>query len=332
MSSQNASGTEADKLNAQKVEREYTIDELARAASTTVRNVRAYQDRGLIPPPERRGRTGYYGSEHLSRLRIIGQMINRGYTLTSIGELLEAWEHGRDIAQVMGLEAAVTSPWTDETGGYFSLPQLVKMFGGKFEPRWLVKASELGILRSEGARFYAPSPRMLRAGAELVKTGIPLDQMLDVVGKLRDNVERAANDMVRLVEHHVFDRFGPGLPPSNEIPALGDAIWRLRPLVEVAVHAEVARAMERAATRHLGDRLAYVLDHLHDQRDAAPTDADAGSQGHAAKKSAGHKSATKKGTAKKAASKKKAAAKKSRASGRSTGGRKAAGGPSKADR
>ena len=39
-------------------EREYTIDQLARAARTTVRNVRAYQDRGLIPPPERRGRTG----------------------------------------------------------------------------------------------------------------------------------------------------------------------------------------------------------------------------------------------------------------------------------
>ncbi|MBY8964174.1 MerR family transcriptional regulator [Algiphilus sp.] len=303
MSSHKAADAETDPVSTHVVEREYTIDELARAADTTVRNVRAYQDRGLIPPPERRGRTGYYGSEHLSRLRIIGQMINRGYTLTSIGELLEAWEHGRDIAQVMGLEAAVTSPWTDETGGYFTLPQLVKMFGGKFEPRWLVKASELGILRSEGARFYAPSPRMLRAGAELVKTGIPLDEMLDVVAKLRDNVERAANDMVRLVEHHIFDRFGPGLPPSDEIPALGDAIWRLRPLVEVAVHAEVARAMERAATRHLGDRLAYVLDHLHDHAEtesAAPPPADKGP----GRKRASSKTASRK----KAAAKKRSAA------------------------
>lgn len=314
MSSQNAGSSEADTISAQKVEREYTIDELARAADTTVRNVRAYQDRGLIPPPERRGRTGYYGSEHLSRLRIIGQMIHRGYTLTSIGELLEAWEHGRDIAQVMGLEAAVTSPWTDETGGYFSLPQLVKMFGGRFDPRWLVKATELGILRSEGARFYAPSPRMLRAGAELVKTGIPLDEMLDVVAKLRDNVERAANDMVRLVEHHIFDRFGPGLPPSDEIPALGDAIWRLRPLVEVAVHAEVARAMERAATRHLGDRLAYVLDHLHDHADAnsSATPTPAGTDAGRATKRASRQRSAKKTAAKKAASKKKAAAKTAR--------------------
>lgn len=246
-------------------DREFTIDDLARAARTTVRNVRAYQDRGLIPPPERRGRTGYYGPEHLSRLRIITQMVHRGYTLSSIGELIEAWRSGQDIGQLIGLETAVSSPWTDETGTYFTLPKLVQMFGGKFDPRWLMKATELGILQSEGARFYAPSPRMLHAGAELVKSGIPLDEMLDVVAKLRSNVEQAADEMVRLVEHHVFDRYGPGLPPADEVPKLGDMIWRLRPLVEMAVHAEVARAMEIAATRHLGDRLAYVLDHMAEQ-------------------------------------------------------------------
>lgn len=253
-------------------QREYTIDELARAAKTTVRNVRAYQDRGLIPPPERRGRTGYYGPEHLSRLRIITQMVHRGYTLASIGELLDAWYRGQDIGQLIGLETAVSSPWTDETGDYFTLPKLVQLFGGEFNPRWLMKATELGILQPEGARFYAPSPRMLHAGAELVRTGIPLDEMLEVVAKLRDNVERAADEMVRLVEHHVFDRYGPGLPPAEEVPKLGDAIWRLRPLVETAVLSEVARAMELAATRHLGDRLAYVLDRMVERQNGDDSD------------------------------------------------------------
>lgn len=293
---------------------EYTIDQIARAANTTVRNVRAYQDRGLIPPPERRGRTGYYGAEHLSRLRIINQMIQRGYTLASIGELIDAWEQGRDIGQLIGLETAVSSPWSNETGGYFTLPKLVKMFGGNFDPRWLAKAAELGILRSEGAKFYAPSPRMLHAGAELVRAGIPLDEMLDVVAKLRDNVERAADDMVRLVEHHVFDRYGPGLPPDEDVPRLGETIWRLRPLVEVAVHAEVARAMEKAATRHLGDRLAYVLDHLHDAKPAeAPVERPATKKGGAR---GAQKLAVKKTSARKTAARKPASARKSRARGK----------------
>ncbi len=82
--------------------REYTIDELARQAGTTVRNVRAYQDRGIIPPPERRGRAGVYNADHLSRLRIIGQPLARGYTSSSIGELIEALDQGQNLAQFIG--------------------------------------------------------------------------------------------------------------------------------------------------------------------------------------------------------------------------------------
>src|SRR5699024_10415430 len=63
--------------------REITSEELARTADTTVRNVRAYQDRGLLPPPERRGRSGIYSDVHLARLRIIGQLLKRGYTLAN---------------------------------------------------------------------------------------------------------------------------------------------------------------------------------------------------------------------------------------------------------
>ncbi|MBU0790627.1 MAG: MerR family transcriptional regulator [Pseudomonadota bacterium] len=249
---------------------ELTIEQLAKASRCTARNIRAYQDRGLIPPPERRGRTGVYGAEHLSRLRIIHQMLTRGFTLASIGELLAAWEAGQDISALLGLEAAVSSPWTNETPKQYSFVELARLYGGQFDPRWLVKAHELGVLKPHGMGFIAPSPRMIQAGAELVKAGIPLDEMLDVVKHLRANVEHAAEEMVHLVERHVFDRFGTPLPPRDQAAELGEIIWRLRPLVDMAVQAEVSRAMEIAATRHLGNRLAHVLDELARQKDPQP--------------------------------------------------------------
>jgi DNA-binding transcriptional MerR regulator len=242
--------------------KEYSVDELARAARTTVRNVRAYQDRGLLEPPERRGRAGVYTEGHLARLRIIANLLDRGYTLASMAELFAALERGHDVAQLVGLEQAVPSPWTDEVAAHYSLADLVKLYGGSFNPRWLLRATELGILVQEGARFRAPSPRLLQAGAELVGAGIPLDEMIEVIARLRANVEGAAEDMVRLVEKHVFDRYGKGLPPPAETPKVAAIIWRLRPLVEMAVHAEVARAMELAANTHIGDRLARVLDRM----------------------------------------------------------------------
>ena len=76
---------------------------------------------------------------------------------------------------------------------------------------------------------------------------------------------RLSEAMVRLVARHVFDQYGEGqLPPSNELPELADLVWRLRPLVEMAVLPEVARAMSKAADQHLGDRLAMIMEHLHD--------------------------------------------------------------------
>ena len=83
--------TDANAIEAQK---EFTIDELAREASSTVRNVRAYQDRGLLPPPEKRGRTGIYTDVHLARLKIIGALLERGFTINNIRDLLVAWQEG----------------------------------------------------------------------------------------------------------------------------------------------------------------------------------------------------------------------------------------------
>ncbi|MGI5220943.1 MerR family transcriptional regulator [Nocardia sp. CA-290969] len=84
-------------------ESEYTIDELARAAETTVRSVRVYHERGLLPSPEVRGRIGYYGSDHLNRLQTISRLLGRGMKLNGIRELLAAWDRGDGLADVLGV-------------------------------------------------------------------------------------------------------------------------------------------------------------------------------------------------------------------------------------
>src|SRR5207248_9782108 len=66
-----------------------TIDELARQTGMTVRNIRAHQSRGLVPPPEVRGRTGYYGGEHLERIELIKELQADGFNLEAIRRLLE---------------------------------------------------------------------------------------------------------------------------------------------------------------------------------------------------------------------------------------------------
>lgn len=250
-----------------KAQGEYSIDELARMGKSTVRNVRAYQDRGLLPPPERRGRSGIYTEAHLARLRLIGQLLNRGYTLGNIAELVSAWEQGQDLQQLLGLESAITTPWSEELPAYFTLQELRKMFGKAFTLDTLSKVIELDVLQAEGLRFRAPRPQLIHAAGQLVAMGIPLTELLDIVRMLRGNVERVANELVKLIVKYVFEGLLKGsLPPAQDVPRLADTIWRLRPLADMAVKTEVARAMEKSINQYLGDVMTHIFEHLHDKQ------------------------------------------------------------------
>ena len=162
---------------------EYRIDELAQRAGTTVRNIRAYQDRGILPPPRRQGRIAVYSDAHLARLRLIGNMLGRGYSLANIAELVEAWEGGQNIGDLLGLEAALTEPWSQESPIRVNALELAELFGiGTDEVESAVAllsdALTEGIVRTEGDGFVVDSPRLLRVGAELVAAGVPLEAVL----------------------------------------------------------------------------------------------------------------------------------------------------------
>src|SRR5437763_8136626 len=65
-----------------------TIEQLAARSGMTVRNIRSHRARGLLPAPEVRDRVGYYGPEHLGRLRMIQELQTDGFNLKGIEKLL----------------------------------------------------------------------------------------------------------------------------------------------------------------------------------------------------------------------------------------------------
>jgi DNA-binding transcriptional MerR regulator len=241
--------------------KQYRIDELARAAGMTVRNVRVYQERGLLPPPRREGRVGLYDEAHLARLRLIGGLLERGYGFAHIGELVSAWERGRDLGDLLGLEAALTGPWSDEIPDYVTADELAQMYGGQTTEDTTNRAIQLGILELEGDRFRVPSPRILHAGAELVAAGIPLSAVLDLAGQLQADIDHSAGLLVQAVATHIVSTHGADwIPTGEELPQLAELIGRLRPLAQMAVDAYLAQAMERHVRAVLGERFLRLLE------------------------------------------------------------------------
>ncbi|MFI1394545.1 MerR family transcriptional regulator [Streptomyces sp. NPDC020681] len=238
---------------------EYRIEDLAHRSGATVRTIRAYQDRGLLPKPERRGRANVYGSAHLARLRQIADLLDRGYTLASIKELLEAWDTGRGLGGVLGLVAEVQGPWTDEEAARITRDELDAKFGGKPDDAAVREAVELGVLEPVPGRddeFLVPSPQELAVAAELYAAGVPLPAISGHLRELRGQVEHIASRFLEFTTEHVFARYLGHRPPTDADAAeAASLVRRLRPLAQQTVDAELARAMRTFATRHLQQHL-----------------------------------------------------------------------------
>ncbi|MFI0369368.1 MerR family transcriptional regulator [Actinomadura sp. 1N219] len=246
---------------------EYRIDDLARLAGSTVRNIRAYQDRGLLPPPRLEGRVGLYDDAHLARLRLIGQLLGRGYTFAVIKDLLTAWETGKDVGEVLGLEKVLTDPWSDEIPGTVGYDELVEIFGAGLDEdeaaRLRDRTIEIGLIEPDGAKYRVPSPRLLHVGAELVAAGVPLDAVLDIAAQIRDDCDVIADRFVGLVREHVFDRLEERpVPDGEQVTEVAAVVRRMRPLVKMVVDPFIARAMEARVQAALGEHLESVRDQL----------------------------------------------------------------------
>ena len=78
-----------------------------------MRNIRFYSGRGLLPPPQLRGRTGLYGPDHLARLELVSELSALGFTLAAIESHLERLPPTAG-ADELALQRALLTPWVPE--------------------------------------------------------------------------------------------------------------------------------------------------------------------------------------------------------------------------
>jgi DNA-binding transcriptional MerR regulator len=231
---------------------ELTIDQLAQRTGMTVRNVRAHQSRGLLPPPEVRGRTGYYGPEHVTRLELIRELQADGFSLELIGRLLD---NAGSSAAALRFTRALRTPFADEAPEVVTTEELAQRWGTP-DPKLVQRAQELGLLRPLGDdRWEEPSPRLARAAVELAELGVSARQALEVAGKLRRHADSVADTFLRLFVDVVWKPFEDAGRPEERWPEIEDAAERLRPLAADSLLAIFALAMDDASERAFGRQL-----------------------------------------------------------------------------
>ena len=234
-----------------------TIDELARRTGMTVRNIRAHQSRGLVPPPEVRGRTGYYGEEHLGRIELFKELQADGFNLEAIRRLLEG--AGGSSSEVLNFSRALRAPFEDEEPEVLDTDEMEERWGGA-DPALLARAEKLGMMRPLGdGRYEVLSPRLQRAGIELAALGIPAEKSLEIGEKVRRHARGVARVFVEVFVENVWKPFNRAGRPEEEWPKVREALERLRPLASEALLAifqqVMSEAVEEAAGREIRQEL-----------------------------------------------------------------------------
>jgi DNA-binding transcriptional MerR regulator len=230
-----------------------TVEQLAYETGMSVRNIRNHQSRGLLQPPEVRARVGYYGPDHVARLRLIQEMQAEGFKLSAISRLIG--EHGADADRFVGLRQAVTAPVAAEAPEVLTREELVERFGVD-DDRLLEKARKLGLLVDLGEdRYEAPSPALLRAAEEVLAMGIELPAALSVIEKLNRNAQSSARTFVNLFVEELWKPFDEAGRPEEGWEEIIEAIGRLRPLAVEALNATFRLTLTAEVEKAFGEVL-----------------------------------------------------------------------------
>jgi DNA-binding transcriptional MerR regulator len=253
MSAGTGSGPEGKDGGAKPGER-MTIGELARRTGMTVRNIRAHQTRGLLPPPEVQGRTGYYNEDHVARIELTREMQAEGLNLEAIRRVLD---HTGSSQEIVDFARAIRAPFEDETPEIFDAEELASAWKvAEVDPKLMRRAEELGLLRElPDGKIEAISPRLQRAGAEMIELGISPEAGLALAEKLHEHAEGAARAYVDLFTKEIWEPFDRAGRPEEDWPKVREALARLRPLASGALLAmfqlTMGEATEKAAERTL---------------------------------------------------------------------------------
>ncbi|OBB99209.1 MerR family transcriptional regulator [Mycobacterium sp. 852002-40037_SCH5390672] len=238
---------------------EYRIDDLAQLAGTTTRNIRVYRDRGLLPPPLRVGRIALFNDTHLTRLRLITSMLDRGYNIAHVREMLSAWEEGKNLGDVLGLETAIVGTWTTEKPETVSLADAQRLVDDADAFERLVA---LQVIRIDGTQATITRPKLIEAFNEIRSYGVEFDKLIDLHEQIVPEIDKISDMLVRAGAEHVLDRIKPGepLPADAEIAELITMLVRFRTQAVATVTATLASSIESNIESLVGRILADYLE------------------------------------------------------------------------
>lgn len=206
-----------------------TIEELSERSGIAPRTIRFYQGEKLLPKPDRDradGRVARYGPAHLERLRLVGELRDRGLKLPAIRNLLAEGDAGTKVADWLGLDDSLRGSWGEQEPRIVTREELAKILATS--PAGTQGELEDGkLLFRQGSAWLIPNPGLFDLTLGLIADGVPGDLVLEAGAILQKSLGTAASQLIDLFVTLVGQGYGRGIDTSTLVnafrPAAGNA-------------------------------------------------------------------------------------------------------------
>ncbi len=208
-----------------------TLDELTRRVGMSVRNVRFYTSKGLVPPPIRRGRSGYYTSDHVARLDLVTELQAHGFTLSAI-ERYVARIPADASPETIALHRTLLAPWMAELPESLSRRELARRAGRPLSDDDLDTLNALGIVFPTKQGKFEVAVAHLSVGVALLDLGMPLDAALAAQDIFTDHGRQVAAELTELFRTKVWPAYKEG---DSSPEQLREVVERFKPVTIAAL-------------------------------------------------------------------------------------------------
>ncbi|MFF3640924.1 MerR family transcriptional regulator [Streptomyces sp. NPDC002564] len=221
-----------------------TVDELAARAGVTVRTIRFYSTKGLLPPVIGPRRVGHYGQEHLSRLALIEELQHQGMTLAAIERYLE--QLPADLsAHDLAIHRALVASWAPDAAEDTPLAELERRAGRPLGEEELDRLAAMGVLaRTEEPGTYRVDLGLLRLGVQLLDVPIAHETILAARTVLMEHTRSAAHELSRLFRDEVWGPYRDRESDPEHVAAMRSLSAHMQPMVVQALVTAFQRSLK----------------------------------------------------------------------------------------
>ncbi|WP_148615297.1 MerR family transcriptional regulator [Nocardioides rubriscoriae] len=221
-----------------------TLDELCERVGLSVRNVRFYTSRGLVPPPIRQGRSGYYSDDHVARLELVQELQEHGFTLSAIERYVSGLPDDAEPEDI-ALARTMLAPWQSDLPVEMERDELDRRAGRPLSEEDVATLAALGIVRTRGDQLLVARTQ-LGIGVRLLDLGFPRDVAEAARAVYLDHGRQMAEELHRVIADQLMPRYG-----ADESERFQEVMERLKPLsvggLVTAYENAVAKAARGAA-------------------------------------------------------------------------------------